>query len=195
MVCGQYSAGHLTQGVGTALRACRPWFLLSCAIVCTAGHAQSLPPNSGFDEEEKPWQEIAAKLPPLPVEADLVAFDVSTTATQQFAVDEKSIAVGSDGVVRYTLVTISRAGAKNISYEGIRCASAERRIYALGHADGTWSQARRSEWQPIVNNAANRQQAALKQEYFCSNTAVAGNAADMARRLRRHESLTQDLAR
>ncbi|GAC1417652.1 MAG: hypothetical protein NVSMB6_19780 [Burkholderiaceae bacterium] len=195
MIFNERCAGRVLQRLSKALRGWAPWLLLSCAAVCLRVPAQALPLNNGFEDEEKPWQEVGAQLPPLPADGDLLPFDVSASATQRFAVDGKSISVGSDGVVRFTLVTSSRDGAKNVSFEGIRCATRERKIYALGHGDGTWSQARRSEWHPIVYNAANRQEAALAQEYFCSNTTVAGNATDMARRLQRHESLTQDLTR
>ncbi len=148
-----------------------------------------------FDDETKPWQEIAVQFPAMPSEADLLPFDVSATATQRFALDAKSLTLGSDAVVRYTLVTQSAAGARNVSYEGIRCASLEYKIYALGHADGTWSRARRDQWQPIVNNAMNRQQAALVQDYFCMANSPAGGVGEMLRRLRRHETLTKDLTR
>ena len=148
-----------------------------------------------FDDTTKPWQEIAVQFPALPNDADLLPFDVSATATQRFAVDAKSVSVGADAVIRYTLVTQSQAGARNVSYEAIRCASLEYKIYALGHADGTWSRARRDQWQPIVNNAMNRQQAALVQDYFCLANSPAGNPAEMLRRLRRQETLTRDLTR
>ena len=148
-----------------------------------------------FDDSSKTWTEIAVQLPPLPEPANLLSFDVSNLTTQKFGIDAKSLSVGSDGVVRYTLVATSSSGAKNISHEGIRCAANERKIYALGHADGTWSRARRDQWEPIVNNAVNRQQAALAQDYFCMGPATAGSAADMLRRLRRHELLDQDFRR
>lgn len=148
-----------------------------------------------FDDSSKTWTEIAVELPPMPAPANLLSFDVSTLTTQKFSIDANSLSVGSDGVVRYTLVAISASGARNISHEGIRCAANERKIYALGHADGTWSRARRDQWEPIVNNAVNRQQAALAQDYFCLGGGVAGKAPDMLRRVQRHEVLNQNLLR
>ena len=167
---------------------------LGMAAVAATAHAQSQLDDQ-FDDTTKPWQEIAVQFPALPNDADLLPFDVSATATQRFAVDAKSLSVGADAVIRYTLVTQSQAGARNISYEAIRCASLEYKIYALGHADGTWSRARRDQWQPIVNNAMNRQQAALVQDYFCLANSPAGNPAEMLRRLRRQETMTRDLTR
>ncbi|MBC7414081.1 MAG: hypothetical protein H7327_04005, partial [Herminiimonas sp.] len=93
----------------------------------------------------------------------------------------------------FTLVAISTSGARNVSYQGIRCAANEHKIYALGQADGTWSRARRDQWDPIINNAMNRQQAALAGDYFCRGGGVAGKLPDMLRRLRQREVLNKDL--
>jgi hypothetical protein len=109
---------------------------------------------------------------------------ISATATQSFAIDARSLTVGADGVIRFTLVATSPAGAKNISYEGIRCASFEKKLYAIGHSEGRWSRSRRDQWEPIVRNAANRQHATLAQDYFCENKSVAGNAETMLARIR-----------
>ena len=151
--------------------------------------------EDAFDDGNKSWQEVALKLPPVPKASDLLPFDVGAATTQRFALDARSVDLGSDGVIRYTLVAVSSSDVKNVSYEGIRCESHEQKIYALGHEDGTWSQARRSEWQPILNNAANRQQGALAQDYFCTGKSIAGSADDMLRRLRRHEPLTNEYTR
>ncbi len=82
-------------------------------------------------------------------------------------IDGESIAVGADGVVRYTLVVRSPSGAQNVSYEGLRCASAERRLYAVGRDDKTWSTARSQKWLEIKGAVLNRQNMALYSEYFC----------------------------
>lgn len=149
--------------------------------------------DNDFDDEAKPWEEIAVQLPALPLTRDLLPFEVSANATQSFAIDTKSLTVGSDGVIRYTLVSTSRSGVQNISYEGIRCASFEKKLYAFGHADGSWSRARHSEWQLIVRNAANRQHAILFKDFFCSGLTVAGNAEDMLNRIRWKRPLTGSL--
>lgn len=142
-----------------------------------------------FDDDTKPWQEIAVQLPAPPADADLLPFYVSPTATQSFAVDAKSLSVGSDGVVRYTLVSKSAEGALNVSYEGIRCASFERKLYAFGRPDGNWSRSRRDQWERIANAAANRQQAALAKDYFCDGKTVAGDAREILERLRTQRTL------
>lgn len=143
-----------------------------------------------FDDKDKPWQEIAIQLPAAPAPENLRPFDVSATATQIFAVDDKSISVGTDGIVRYTMVSRSEGGAMNVTYEGIRCATYERKIYAFGRTDGAWSRARRDQWERIDGSAANRQHAALAKDYFCQQKTIAGRAEDMVRRLKSKQPLS-----
>jgi hypothetical protein len=142
-----------------------------------------------FDDAAKPWQEVALQLPPAPLPENLLPVYVSATATQSFAIDGKSLTVGADGVIRFTLVATSPQGAKNISYEGIRCASFEKKLYAIGHNDGHWSRSRRDQWEPIVRNAANRQHATLALDYFCESRTVAGKAEAMLERIRENRAI------
>lgn len=137
-----------------------------------------------FDNTSKLWQEVAIQLPAMPTRAALVPFYVSPTATQNFAIAPDSVSVGSDGVVRYVMVARSESGAENTSYDGLRCASLEHKSYAFGHADGNWSRSRRTDWVAITGNAANRQYAALAESYFCDGSMVAGQAADIVKRLK-----------
>jgi hypothetical protein len=162
---------------------------LAVFTAATAVHAQSRF-EEDFDDKDKPWEEIAIQLPPAPAAENLLPFYVSATATQTFAIDAKSLSVGSDGVIRYTLVSKSSGGATNISYEGIRCATFEKKIYAFGHSNGAWSRSRRDQWERISNNAANRQHAALAKDYFCLGNTVAGNANNMLERLRYQRTLS-----
>ncbi|OGB20947.1 MAG: hypothetical protein A3I66_19765 [Burkholderiales bacterium RIFCSPLOWO2_02_FULL_57_36] len=173
----------------------RPSSLIAFAVLLGAiGVAQSQSQfEEDFEDEHKPWQEIAIQLPAAPQAANLLPFYVSATATQSFAIDAKSLTVGSDGVIRYTLVADSPGGAKNISYEGIRCRSFEKKIYAFGQADGSWSRSRRDQWERIAQNAANRQHAILAKDYFCQSLTVADNAEKMLERIRWQQPLTQQL--
>ncbi len=147
--------------------------------------------EENFDDHDKSWKEIALQLPAAPRTEDLLPFYVSPTATQTFAIDAKSLSVGADDVVRYTLVTTSASGAKNISYEGIRCQLLHKKLYAFGHPDGSWSRSRRDQWEPISGNAANRQHAALAGDYFCQGGMVAGKASEIVERMRRAQPFTQ----
>ena len=95
------------------------------------------------------------------------SFDVSAASDNRFYIDPESIAVGTDGVVRYTLVVRTPSGAENISYEGMRCDTREQKFYAFGRRDGTWVNARTSEWRRIEYQDINRQHGVLYRDFFC----------------------------
>lgn len=144
-------------------------------------------------EEEMPTapqstEEAPVELPPLPKEEDLQSFYVSPTSTQTFLIDLPSIAIGKDGVIRYTLVSRSRTGAINISHEGIRCQTGERKAFAFGRSGGDWVRSRRDEWRPLSDAAANRQYAALANEYFCQGRTIRGDRDEIAARIRSGQS-------
>lgn len=144
--------------------------------------AQPLP-NQNFESDwearqaERNWREGDYALPAFPVQKNLIEFPVSAASSFRFFVDATSLSVGKDRVVRYTLVARSGAGAENISFEGIRCATAMYRIYATGHADGTWS-SRPTDWRTIDPKGVARWHLALRREFFCPKDMTIHDAAE-----------------
>lgn len=130
------------------------------------------------DYESKQWQEIEVQLPAAPKQESLLPFYVSAATENRFFIDGATLSVGNDGVVRYVLLVLTPQGARNVTYEGMRCETRERRIYASGRQDGTWSKARKNEWVRIQEVYANRQHAALFLEYFCPIGNIVQNAAE-----------------
>ena len=149
-----------------------------------AGFLGGLTEEDEFGETPE-WKENETALPPFPEDADLIDFYVSATAQNRFFVDLTHLSVGSDGIVRYTLVVISPSGARNVTYEGMRCKTAERRIYASGRADKSWSQTRVERWFPIREAAANRHHAALYSEFFCPGGVLNYRVEDIRRALKK----------
>jgi len=162
--------------------------ILPLALVCTVAAAQ--PPPKGVhilpnEKGEQAWDEQNPKLPPFPREESLVKIQVDGAASFDFFVDLESVSVGSDGVVRYTLVARSDGGATNIAYEGIRCKGRERRLYALGRADRTWSAARNQQWTSISELPDNRLQARLHDAVFCPARIIARDTEEARMALKR----------
>ena len=138
-----------------------------CALLAFAAYAQTRP---GADEDEadrRERAELEVKLPPYPKPGNLIRFEVSAASSNGFFIDPDSIFIGSDGIVRYTLVIKSPAGAENVSYEGMRCDMREQKPYAFGRGDGTWSMARAAEWRYIEYKDINRHHGVLYADYFC----------------------------
>ena len=141
-------------------------------------------PQEALDDlDSKPWDAQKALLPSYPKEGNLIPFYVGPARPFAFFVDSASVSVGPGGLVRYTLVARSPSAATNVSYEAIRCETYERKVYAFGRADGTWAQARSSEWVPIGRSQGN-QQMSLADDFFCPG-----------RRVQTREEALQALAR
>lgn len=156
------------------------------ALLCFCGGA-----HAGLlidDEDKEPWKEAEVSFPTPPKEADLFRFFVSASSPNAFFVDIATLSVGTDGVVRYVLVVRSPRGASNVTFEGIRCASGERRLYAIGQGDGQWVASRNAAWEHISFNTYNRPQAALAKDYFCDGTTSPVASVEEARRRLKHGS-------
>lgn len=140
----------------------------------------STPIFADFEEdyESKEWRELEVQLPAAPKQDTLLPFYVSAATENLFFIDGATLSVGSDGVVRYVLVVLSPQGARNVTYEGMRCETRESRVYASGRRDGSWSKARKNEWVSIQEQYANRQHAALYLEYFCPFGNIVQNVAE-----------------
>lgn len=135
-------------------------------------------------EADKPWVEMAAQLPPYPLAENLLPFTVSSVTRNRHFVDAASISVGEDKVVRYTVVIEAAGGAKNVSFEGMRCETAERRLYAYGQSDGTWSRARNAGWEPIKLRSLLSYHKALFEDVLCPGGINVQKPAEALRNLK-----------
>jgi hypothetical protein len=121
-----------------------------------------------YDREILPWSELVADLPPYPSDTTLIPLEIDVVTPHRYFVDAKSVSTGKDGVVRYTLVVKTAGGATNISFEGIRCDSAEQKYYAIGRpADRSWARARDPQWRAFSVRQGGVHHASLYQWYFC----------------------------
>ena len=112
--------------------------------------------------------------------AGLIEYSISDARGYRFFVDAGTLTVSKEGIVRYAVIAQSPEGAQNVSFEGLRCSSAEHRLYALGRSDRTWA-ASRTTWQPV--RSARPWQITLYREYFCPQKAPIRDAAEGVRAL------------
>ena len=136
------------------------------------------------DPDKKEFVELEVKLPPFPKDGNLIPFEANAASSTRFFIDGPSITVADDGTVRYTVVIRSPSGASNISYEAIRCETREQKVYAFGRRDGTWSNARTSEWRPITAKGSYSMQSDLHRNYFCPVGSAVRTAKDAINRLK-----------
>lgn len=133
-----------------------------------------------FGKPEGPVQEamLPQSLPAVPAGEGLAEFYVSPTTTIRFALDPASVAIDGDTVVRFTLVATSASGVRNVSYEAIRCAGREQRLFAIARPDGSWSLLRTSSWRPVSgDDTVNRQHTELLAR-LCDVGRVAGSSPE-----------------
>lgn len=168
----------------------RSTWLLAAAVV-SSGHAAT---NCSkyyecYEYEEGPavvWQEEKLVLPAKPDPAKLIPFEVNVANTNRFFIDPASIAVGKDGVVRFTIVVDASGGARSVNYEGLRCETRERKLYAFGQADGSWVESKGSSWIPVLkqeHKMHNGYPAVLADEYFCVDRVPVASQAIAVKRL------------
>ncbi|MGE5794291.1 MAG: CNP1-like family protein [Bacteroidota bacterium] len=140
------------------------------ALVCVFGAAgcggskvRDVPDEESGDPRVA--QESAVKLPPYPKEQDLLRFEIQPRTAFDYLVDGSSIAVLEEGEVRFAVV-VRTANAVNVSYEGFRCISRERRVYARASRDGNWIIAK-DGWVPVGPRPVAGFRHELYWNYFC----------------------------
>ncbi|MBN3724486.1 hypothetical protein G3N92_09850 [Burkholderia sp. Ac-20379] len=179
--------------------------LAAVAVLAGCAHSktQSQPSNKDDStfvyllDRHPTWQENKVDtLPPLPQASNLIPFEVSQNTPLQFSVDDKSLTVGTDGIVRYTSVITSPAGARNVTYEAIRCDTYEWRQYAALNADHNgWDRTVETDWTRIENGNLNAYRAALYQDYFCSNKMPATTTKGILENLHAHRTILSQQVR
>ena len=143
--------------------------------------AQSNLPLPGYAENA--WKEMGVTPPAYPAPAGLIKFPTSWT-TSDVLIDGATLAIGSDNVVRYTLVIKTAGGAENVTYEGLRCETGQIRVYAFGRLDRTWTPARVSDWKPVQDTRINRHHFEFWRDVFCDGK-VTEPRADILKHVRR----------
>ena len=157
---------------------------LSLPIICFAQRPINQHPVIAPEEKDKAeWVEEPVTPPPYPQDADLIVVAMAATSNE-FFVDRKSISLGSDNVVRYTMLIRSDAGAINVTHEGIRCETREKKLYYLGRKDGTWGAARAAKWGPISDSGTVTYQKILMNDFFCPKKSSVKNAEEAVDALR-----------
>lgn len=197
-------------------RAFRASFLASCLTVLAAPGAVMAGPNDGttpgmngpasgeqstfeylFDRKTIFVEQKNVTPPALPDYNALLPFEVSKSTTLVFAIDPKSLEIGTDGVVRYTVVITSPAGARNVRYEGIRCGDGQQwKMYAAIDENGdAWEPDSSTDWEKIQYNSLNAYQNTLAHDYFCDFSTLAGNAKQIVSNIRFKRTLTDQRER
>lgn len=154
---------------------CRPAAALVCLLAAQA-LAQAVSPDVD-------WRESEAPPPPVPRLDTLIPIEVPG-ATLRYGIDPASVSLGNDGIVRYVVVATSSSGAMNASYEGIRCSTADFRVYARFNPDGGWSPGTDAEWRPLHEGRPFRHSLTVARNGACMGRSANRSLAQILRDLR-----------
>lgn len=184
------------------LRLCRArlllLFVLSAAVLL--GHAPQVgaganplnpqaAPSRYVEPEKKPEQEAEVALPAYPDKRERwIPFETTAVTKNRFFVDRESLFITEDRTIRYALIIESPSGVRNVSYEGMRCSTAEVKTYAWGTSEGKWYAAKQPQWQQIRVDRINGQHETLYERYFCQAATGMRTAADIVRVMQQKDS-------
>ena len=153
------------------------WLLVGLLMTSMA-HAQIL-------TDPADWKETDVPPPPAYDMSKLLSFEVTRSSPLVYGVDPASFSISNaDGIVRYVVVATSAAGAKNVIYEGLRCATGEVRTYARAKPDGTWVPVANSEWKSAFDISLPRHSLRFAKAAACQNAAPVKSVAELVRRLK-----------
>lgn len=151
-------------------------FALPLVLAASATHAQLTPVDPD-------WREAEAPPPPAFKLDGLIPLEMPRSALR-FGVDPASVSLGSDGIVRYVVVAASAAGAVNVLYEGLRCNTAEFKVYARYNAGSGWTVAKDSPWRPLHNAQTASHSLVIARTGACVGHGPNRSAAQIVRDLR-----------
>jgi len=148
-------------------------------------------PSRYVEPEKKPEQEAEVALPAYPVRRDgWIPFETTAVTKNRFFIDRESLQVTEERTIRYALIIESPSGVRNVSYEGMRCSSAETKTYAWGTSEGKWYSAKDAQWQPIRVDRINGQHITLYERYFCQAATGMRTAEDIVRVMQQKDART-----
>lgn len=175
------------MGARRTARAAAGIVLAACLIGIAGRSSAGL---FGPSEDEK-TVEPEVSPPAYPLDENLIPFHVRAADPNRYFVDAASLAVAPDGMVLVAVVVRSPQGATTLRFEGLRCAAGQRKIYAIGGPERTWTKPRTVEWAPIGSGVSGLHERVLAREYLCPNGSGIRTVAEGLQALRRggHESV------
>ncbi len=135
------------------------------------------------DQKKQPESDQIT-FPQAPRQANLVALDSELTdGRYEYFIDRASVSMGSDQILRYTVVLQSDTGARNVFYEGIRCASSEFKTYAYATESGEFRPMTSASWRKLSTTAPYDYRRLLAQRYVCDRDGWPLNEKQVQKRI------------
>jgi len=159
----------------------------TAALLLACCAALPLPAAAQYaDLDRADWTEDAAPPPPAYSASRLIDIDMPRTSTVRVGIDPDTIRINHQtGIVRYVVVARGPS-AINASYEGIRCATGEYRVYARQVQGGEWSPSSDQTWKSMRGQSSVIVQHPfrLAHDGICLGTGVRQTVNEMVRELK-----------
>lgn len=143
--------------------------------------ALSLAQTNNVDPPE--WTEADVPPPPTFQIDKLVSVDVDAQGSLRYGIDPATLSIGKDGVLRYVMVARSPGGAMTAMYEGLRCGTAEHKLYAR-YNDARWTPVASPTWQSLFESSRMRYPLALARQGGCDSKAPPTSVDEVVRKLK-----------
>lgn len=154
------------------------------ALALLAGSGLALAQYADLDRVD--WAEDEVPPPPTYTLKRLIDIEMPHTSSIRMGIDPDTLNVNVDtGIVRYVVVA-QGTSAVNASYEGIRCATGEYRVYARQVQGGDWSPSSDHSWKPMRGQGGVQvhHPFQLARDGLCIGTAVRLDVSEMVRELK-----------
>lgn len=170
-----------------AFRESRPRFTALGLLACCALVLGVLVPAQAqyADLDRADWAEDDVPPPPAHSLKRLIPIELPRTSSIRMGVDPDTLQVNvQTGIVRYVVVA-QGTSAVNASYEGIRCATGEYRVYARQVQGGDWVPSSNPHWKPMRGQSGVQvhHPFQLARDGLCIGTAVRQDVGEMVREL------------
>ena len=161
---------------------CHSRLYVAFALVFACGQTGAAPPNNYVQEVE--WVEVAVPEAPAFSTTNGIAIDMPRHVSVKVAVDPATLAIGSDGVVRYVATMTNTSGSVSAVYEGIRCTTDEVKTYARWSSSGQWTRTTEPTWKEINSNLPSKHAYAIARQGACEVRLARNSVADIVRALK-----------
>ncbi len=168
----------------TALPWLAHWRRLLMSVALAALAASALAQYADLDRAD--WKEDAIPPPPAYSTSGLIEIDMPRTSSVKMGIDPTTITINREtGIVRYVVVARG-SSALNASYEGIRCATGEFRVYARQTQGNPWSNSADGAWKSMRGQSSVMVQYPhwLARNGICVGSSVRPTVTEMVRELK-----------
>ena len=153
--------------------------MAGAALLCSTAVAQT--GQFRLTEPDENWAEDQVPPPPAFSTSKLLKVEGPVSSSLRFGIDPDTLSIGKDQVVRYVLVMQGPA-ATTVVYEGLRCSTGQKRVYARRNGDSGWEIVQEG-WQPLNQSSATRYALNMARDGVCIGTAANSSVRDIVRDL------------